>query len=186
MWPSGVENSSTLLSCDGTGDLLKWDLSKLKETTTGLRVGDDKVEAACEKVWSPHDKLMFGMASGPEGSVYSVGLDRHISCFNYKTNRPCFILPCFANTVIAMAASNLDPSTIAIGCGDSCVRVWKTQSKTNDGVDMEAIHCKTKGKVGKTGEKRFVFVIFIGLLINLDHRCRLAPNSGQPAGRGHR
>ena len=86
MWPDCVDNTNTLLTSDSGGSLLLWDLSKLQETKMGLRVGEDRQpgrsspvdggdeeseKRACTILSNPQDKLMFGMAMGPKGHVYT-------------------------------------------------------------------------------------------------------------------
>ena len=56
------------------------------------------------------------------------------------------LLPSFASHVICAEASPVDPNLVAVGGGDSTIRVWKTAS-SRPGFDVSLVWQKLSSKV---------------------------------------
>ena len=59
---------------------------------------------------------------------------------------PTALLPSFASHVICAEASPVDPNLVAVGGGDSTIRVWKTAS-SRPGFDVSLVWQKLSSKV---------------------------------------
>ena len=86
-----------------------------------------------------HFKNLFGIAVC--GKVaYTVGQDRSVVATNLDTARLVYNLPCFAGFVYTIASNPIDPSILAVGAGDSQIRVWRTGGEQL--FDVTNIHAK--------------------------------------------
>ena len=70
---------------------------------------------------------------------------REIQIYLY-TLQTTALLPSFASHVICMEASPVDPNLVAVGGGDSTIRVWKTAS-SRPGFDVSLVWQKLSSKI---------------------------------------
>ncbi len=107
-------------------ELLKWDLSKLQSTNSGVFQADEKMTAVCSKVCSAHPKILMAIASYSYDCVFTIGQDRSVVSYELKADRLRFHLPALASVVFCMATNHVASSVLAIGAGDNLIRVWRT------------------------------------------------------------
>ncbi|XP_019361637.1 PREDICTED: gem-associated protein 5 isoform X2 [Gavialis gangeticus] len=122
-WPS--DHPSELMSSCFGGELLLWDLAqsgKRKWTLLGSSEGQN------------HSRIVFNLSSlrvqGQE-LLFSISMDRDVKCWDIATLDCCWTVPSLGGFVYSLAFSPVDTGCLAIGVGDSMIRVWNTLSISN-------------------------------------------------------
>ena len=113
----------------GNGELLSWNLEK-----PGKKGGSE-----FSMLHRDHFKNLFSIAAW-DGVAYTIGQDRALIATHLDTGRQMYALPTFAGFVYCLASNPVDPSLVAIGAGDSQIRVWRTASQQL--FDITNIHAK--------------------------------------------
>ena len=113
----------------GNGELLSWNLEK-----PGKKGGSE-----FSTLHRDHFKNLFSIAAW-DGVAYTIGQDRALIATHLDTGRQMYALPTFAGFVYCLASNPVDPSLVAIGAGDSQIRVWRTASQQL--FDITNIHAK--------------------------------------------
>ena len=113
----------------GNGELLSWSLEK-----PGKKGGSE-----FSMLHRDHFKNLFSIAAW-DGVAYTIGQDRALIATHLDTGRQMYALPTFAGFVYCLASNPVDPSLLAIGAGDSQIRVWRTASQQL--FDITNIHAK--------------------------------------------
>ena len=113
----------------GNGELLSWSLEK-----PGKKGGSE-----FSTLHRDHFKNLFSIAAW-DGVAYTIGQDRALIATHMDTGRQMYALPTFAGFVYCLASNPVDPSLVAIGAGDSQIRVWRTASQQL--FDITNIHAK--------------------------------------------
>ena len=113
----------------GNGELLSWSLEK-----PGKKGGSE-----FSMLHRDHFKNLFSIAAW-DGVAYTIGQDRALIATHLDTGRQMYALPTFAGFVYCLASNPVDPSLVAIGAGDSQIRVWRTASQQL--FDITNIHAK--------------------------------------------
>ena len=113
----------------GNGELLSWNLEK-----PGKKGGSE-----FSMLHRDHFKNLFSIAAW-DGVAYTIGQDRALIATHMDTGRQMYALPTFAGFVYCLASNPVDPSLVAIGAGDSQIRVWRTASQQL--FDITNIHAK--------------------------------------------
>ena len=113
----------------GNGELLSWNLEK-----PGKKGGSE-----FSMLHRDHFKNLFSIAAW-DGVAYTIGQDRALIATHLDTGRQMYALPTFAGFLYCLASNPVDPSLVAIGAGDSQIRVWRTASQQL--FDITNIHAK--------------------------------------------
>ena len=113
----------------GNGELLSWSLEK-----PGKKGGSE-----FSTLHRDHFKNLFSIAAW-DGVAYTIGQDRALIATHLDTGRQMYALPTFAGFLYCLASNPVDPSLVAIGAGDSQIRVWRTASQQL--FDITNIHAK--------------------------------------------
>ena len=83
----------------------------------------------------------FPLVAKYQDQVFTCGYDRSIVCYNLQNDSVSWNLPTFGSRIVSMAANVVDPSILAIGCGDGQIRIWKTLSSKSM-IDYQSIYQK--------------------------------------------
>lgn len=122
--------------------LLKWNLSQLKKINAGFFSGDEKVEAVTS-VHEEHAKVITNIKS-EKGVIFSVGHDRSFVAFDMTENKLVYNLPAFTSWIYCLAENPIENSLLAIGAGDSQIRIWRTNSSKSM-FDVTSVSNKLSG-----------------------------------------
>ncbi|XP_053319123.1 gem-associated protein 5 [Spea bombifrons] len=124
LWPRG-RPTQILSSCFG-GELLLWDLSRSgrqKWTILGSSEGQN------------HSRIVFNLCSlvTEEGRelLMSTSMDRDVKCWDLGSLSCCWSLTSLGGFVYTLAFSPVAAGCLAVGVGDSMIRVWNTLSVVN-------------------------------------------------------
>uniref|UniRef100_A0A663F2C2 Gem nuclear organelle associated protein 5 n=1 Tax=Aquila chrysaetos chrysaetos TaxID=223781 RepID=A0A663F2C2_AQUCH len=137
-WPSG-RSTEIISSCFG-GELLLWDLSqsgKRKWTLLGSSEGQN------------HSRIVFNLSSvklQDKELLFSISMDRDVKCWDLSTLDCSWTMPSLGGFVYSLAFSPVDTGCLAIGVGDSMIRVWNTLSMNNI-YDVKTFWQSIKSKV---------------------------------------
>ncbi|XP_043925480.1 gem-associated protein 5 isoform X2 [Protopterus annectens] len=139
-WPPGWP-TQIVSSCFG-GELLLWDLTKSgkqKWTLFGL-----------SSEWQNHSRIAFSlcslkMADGKE-LLFSTSMDRDVKCWDMQTLDCRWTMPTLGGYVYNLAFSSIDVGCLAVGVGDTMIRVWHTLSLHNK-FEVKSFWQGIKGKV---------------------------------------
>ncbi|NXL56409.1 GEMI5 protein, partial [Chordeiles acutipennis] len=137
-WPSG--RSTEIVSSSFGGELLLWDLSqsgKRKWTLLGSSEGQN------------HSRIVFNLSSVKQQDkelLFSISMDRDVKCWDLSTLDCSWTLPSLGGFVYSLAFSPVDTGCLAIGVGDSMIRVWNTLSMNNI-YDVKTFWQSIKSKV---------------------------------------
>uniref|UniRef100_A0A8C0HK55 Gem nuclear organelle associated protein 5 n=1 Tax=Buteo japonicus TaxID=224669 RepID=A0A8C0HK55_9AVES len=137
-WPSG-RSTEIVSSCFG-GELLLWDLSqsgKRKWTLLGSSEGQN------------HSRIVFNLSSvklQDKELLFSISMDRDVKCWDLSTLDCSWTMPSLGGFVYSLAFSPVDTGCLAIGVGDSMIRVWNTLSMNNI-YDVKTFWQSIKSKV---------------------------------------
>ncbi|KAM7007983.1 gem-associated protein 5 [Passerculus sandwichensis] len=137
-WPAG--HPSDLLSSAFGGELLLWNLTqpgKRKWTLLGSSEGQN------------HSRIVFNLSSVKHQDrelLFSISMDRDVKCWDLSTLDCSWTMPSLGGFVYSLAFSPVDSGCLAIGVGDSMIRVWNTLSITNI-YDVKTFWQSIKSKV---------------------------------------
>ncbi|KAM7161684.1 gem-associated protein 5 [Macrochelys suwanniensis] len=138
-WPCG-HPTEIVSSCFG-GELLLWDLTqsgKRKWTLLGSSLEGQN-----------HTRIVFNLCSVQTDGrelLLSISMDRDVKCWDLTTLDCCWTLPSLGGFVYSLAFSPVDTGCLAIGVGDSMIRVWNTLSLSNT-YDVKTFWQGIKSKV---------------------------------------
>ncbi|XP_041441988.1 gem-associated protein 5-like isoform X2 [Xenopus laevis] len=123
-WPPG-HPTQILSSCFG-GELILWDLAKSgKQKWTLLGTSDGQ----------NHSRIVFNLCSmvTEEGKelLLSTSMDRDVKCWDLGSLSCCWSLTSLGGFVYSLAFSPVAAGSLAVGVGDSMIRVWNTMSVVN-------------------------------------------------------
>ncbi|KAM9373511.1 gem-associated protein 5 [Phaethornis superciliosus] len=137
-WPSG--RSTEIVSSSFGGELLLWDLTlsgKRKWTLLGSSEGQN------------HTRIVFNLSSVKRQDkelLFSISMDRDVKCWDLSNLECSWTMPSLGGFVYSLAFSPVDPGCLAIGVGDSMIRVWNTLSLNNI-YDVKTFWQSIKSKV---------------------------------------
>ncbi|KAF2979018.1 hypothetical protein EK904_000181 [Melospiza melodia maxima] len=137
-WPAG--HPSDILSSAFGGELLLWNLTqpgKRKWTLLGSSEGQN------------HSRIVFNLSSVKHQDrelLFSISMDRDVKCWDLSTLDCSWTMPSLGGFVYSLAFSPVDSGCLAIGVGDSMIRVWNTLSITNT-YDVKTFWQSIKSKV---------------------------------------
>ncbi|NXN88149.1 GEMI5 protein, partial [Bombycilla garrulus] len=137
-WPAG--RPTELLSSAFGGELLLWNLSqpgKRKWTLLGSSEGQN------------HSRIVFNLSSVKHQDrelLFSISMDRDVKCWDLSTLDCSWTMPSLGGFVYSLAFSPVDSGCLAIGVGDSMIRVWNTLSMNNI-YDVKTFWQSIKSKV---------------------------------------
>ncbi|XP_056372778.1 gem-associated protein 5 isoform X2 [Hyla sarda] len=123
-WPRGPP-TQILSSCFG-GELLLWELTKS---------GKQKWSLLGSSEGQNHSRIVFNLCSlvTEEGKelILSTSMDRDVKCWDLGSLSCCWSLSSLGGFVYSLAFSPVASGCLAIGVGDSMIRVWNTLSVVN-------------------------------------------------------
>ncbi|NXY21418.1 GEMI5 protein, partial [Atrichornis clamosus] len=137
-WPAG--RSTELVSSGFGGELLLWNLTqpgKRKWTLLGSSEGQN------------HSRIVFNLSSVKHQDkelLFSISMDRDVKCWDLSTLDCSWTMPTLGGFVYSLAFSPVDTGSLAIGVGDSMIRVWNTLS-INNIYDIKTFWQSIKSKV---------------------------------------
>ncbi|NWH88142.1 GEMI5 protein, partial [Aegithalos caudatus] len=137
-WPAG--HPTELLSSAFGGELLLWNLTqpgKRKWTLLGSSEGQN------------HSRIVFNLSSVKHQDrelLFSISMDRDVKCWDLSTLDCSWTMPSLGGFVYSLAFSPVDTGCLAIGVGDSMIRVWNTLSMNNI-YDVKTFWQSIKSKV---------------------------------------
>ncbi|NXO29148.1 GEMI5 protein, partial [Cisticola juncidis] len=137
-WPAG--RPTELLSSGFGGEVLLWNLTqpgKRKWTLLGSSEGQN------------HSRIVFNLSSVKHQDrelLFSISMDRDVKCWDLSTLECSWTMPSLGGFVYSLAFSPVDPGCLAIGVGDSMIRVWNTLSMNNS-YDVKTFWQSIKSKV---------------------------------------
>ncbi|XP_064243528.1 gem-associated protein 5 isoform X2 [Passer domesticus] len=138
LWPAG--HPSDIISSAFGGELLLWNLTqpgKRKWTLLGSSEGQN------------HSRIVFNLSSVKHQDrelLFSISMDRDVKCWDLSTLECSWTLPSLGGFVYSLAFSPVDTGCLAIGVGDSMIRVWNTLS-INNVYDVKTFWQSIKSKV---------------------------------------
>ncbi|XP_076836153.1 gem-associated protein 5 isoform X2 [Brachyhypopomus gauderio] len=123
-WPNG-RPSQVISSCFG-GEMVAWDLTKSgKQKWTLLGSSSDSQN---------HSRIVFNLSSvrlDDRELLISSSMDREIKCWDLASLECCWTLPTLGGFVYSVSFSPVAIGCLALGVGDSMIRVWNTLSVQN-------------------------------------------------------
>uniref|UniRef100_A0A8C5RPA2 Gem nuclear organelle associated protein 5 n=1 Tax=Laticauda laticaudata TaxID=8630 RepID=A0A8C5RPA2_LATLA len=123
------------------GELLKWDLAQ---------PGKRKWELlGTSSEGQNHSRIVFNLCSlqvEDRQFLFSISMDRDVKCWDLATSNCCWTMPSLGGFVYSLAFSPVDTGCLAIGVGDSMLRVWNTMS-INNHYDVKTFWQGIKSKV---------------------------------------
>ncbi|NWS08165.1 GEMI5 protein, partial [Motacilla alba] len=137
-WPAG--HPSDIVSSAFGGELLLWNLTqpgKRKWTLLGSSEGQN------------HSRIVFNLSSVKHQDrelLFSISMDRDVKCWDLSTLDCSWTMPSLGGFVYSLAFSPVDTGCLAIGVGDSMIRVWNTLS-INNIYDVKTFWQSIKSKV---------------------------------------
>ncbi|NXD02418.1 GEMI5 protein, partial [Certhia familiaris] len=137
-WPPG--HPTEVLSSAFGGELLLWNLTqpgKRKWTLLGSSEGQN------------HSRIVFNLSSVKHQDrelLFSISMDRDVKCWDLSTLDCSWTMPSLGGFVYSLAFSPVDTGCLAIGVGDSMIRVWNTLSMNNI-YDVKTFWQSIKSKV---------------------------------------
>ncbi|XP_043560145.1 gem-associated protein 5 [Chiloscyllium plagiosum] len=112
-----------LSSCFG-GELLLWDLTKTGKQKWTLLGSSSEGQN--------HSRIIFNLSSVSLQDncelLLSTSMDRDVKCWDLNTLDCCWTQPTLGGFVYSLAFSPVNIGSLAIGVGDSMIRVWDTLS----------------------------------------------------------
>ncbi|KAM3869078.1 gem-associated protein 5 [Diretmus argenteus] len=124
-WPKG--RPTQLVSSCFSGELVMWDLTKTgKQKWTLFGTSSEGQN---------HSRIVFNMSSvrlqdGRE-LIFSTSMDREIKCWDLVSLDCCWTLPTLGGFAYALTFSPVAAGCLALGVGDSMIRVWSTLTIQN-------------------------------------------------------
>ncbi|XP_072846121.2 gem-associated protein 5 [Pogona vitticeps] len=138
-WPQHLP-TQIFSSCFG-GELLQWDL-----TQPGKRKWE-LLGASSEG--QNHSRIVFnlcGLQTENQQLLLSTSMDRDVKCWDMTTLNCCWTVPSLGGFVYSLAFSPVDTGCLAVGVGDSMLRVWNTLSINNQ-YDVKTFWQGIKSKI---------------------------------------
>ncbi|CAM4671194.1 unnamed protein product [Leuciscus chuanchicus] len=138
-WPKG-RPSQIVSSCFG-GEIVMWDLVKSGKQKWSLLGSSPDGEN--------HSRIVFNMSSFRSGDrelLLSTSMDREIKCWDLASLECCWTLPTLGGFVYCLSFSPVGTGCLALGVGDSMIRVWNTMSIQNQ-YDIKTFWQGIKSKV---------------------------------------
>ncbi|NXR94661.1 GEMI5 protein, partial [Hypocryptadius cinnamomeus] len=138
LWPAG--HPSDIVSSGFGGELLLWNLTqpgKRKWTLLGSSEGQN------------HSRIVFNLSfvkHQDKELLFSISMDRDVKCWDLSTLDCSWTMPSLGGFVYSLAFSPVDTGCLAIGVGDSMIRVWNTLS-INNIYDVKTFWQSIKSKV---------------------------------------
>ncbi|KAJ7316523.1 hypothetical protein JRQ81_002685 [Phrynocephalus forsythii] len=138
-WPQH-QPTQIISSCFG-GELLQWDLTQ---------PGKRKWELlGTSSEGQNHSRIVFnlcGLQTENQQLLLSISMDRDVKCWDLGTLNCCWTMPSLGGFVYNLAFSPVDTGCLAVGVGDSMLRVWNTLSINNQ-YDVKTFWQGIKSKV---------------------------------------
>ncbi|XP_032929328.1 gem-associated protein 5-like isoform X2 [Catharus ustulatus] len=137
-WPAG--HPTEIVSSGFGGELLLWNLTqpgKRKWTLLGSSEGQN------------HSRIVFNLSFVKHQDrelLFSISMDRDVKCWDLSTLDCSWTMPSLGGFVYSLAFSPVDTGCLAIGVGDSMIRVWNTLS-VNNIYDVKTFWQSIKSKV---------------------------------------
>ncbi|NWI97895.1 GEMI5 protein, partial [Pitta sordida] len=137
-WPAG--RPTQLVSSGFGGELLLWNLAqpgKRKWTLLGSSEGQN------------HSRIVFNLSSVRQQDkelLFSISMDRDVKCWDLSSLECSWSLPSLGGFVYSLAFSPVAPGCLAIGVGDSMIRLWNTLA-INKVYDVKTFWQSIKSKV---------------------------------------
>ncbi|NWW82256.1 GEMI5 protein, partial [Climacteris rufus] len=137
-WPAA--RPTEIVSSGFGGELLLWNLAepgKKKWTLLGSSEGQN------------HSRIVFNISSVKHQDrelLFSISMDRDVKCWDLSTLDCSWTMPSLGGFVYSLAFSPVDIGSLAIGVGDSMIRVWNTLS-INNVYDVKIYWQSIKSKV---------------------------------------
>uniref|UniRef100_A0A8C2ZHS8 Gem nuclear organelle associated protein 5 n=1 Tax=Cyclopterus lumpus TaxID=8103 RepID=A0A8C2ZHS8_CYCLU len=124
-WPKG-RPTQLVSSCFG-GELVMWDLTRTgKQRWTLFGTSSEGQN---------HSRIIFNMSSvrlqDDRELLISTSMDREIKCWDLASLDCCWTLPTLGGFVYALSFSPVGTGCLALGVGDSMIRVWNTLTTQN-------------------------------------------------------
>ncbi|XP_067279669.1 gem-associated protein 5 isoform X2 [Pseudorasbora parva] len=138
-WPKG-RPSQIVSSCFG-GEIVVWDLMKSGKQKWSLLGSSPDGQN--------HSRIVFNMSSfcsGDRELLLSTSMDREIKCWDLASLECCWTLPTLGGFVYCLSFSPVGTGCLALGVGDSMIRVWNTMSIQNQ-YDIKTFWQGIKSKV---------------------------------------
>uniref|UniRef100_A0A8C3S157 Gem-associated protein 5 n=1 Tax=Chelydra serpentina TaxID=8475 RepID=A0A8C3S157_CHESE len=138
-WPCG-HPTEIVSSCFG-GELLLWDLTQSGKRKWTLLGSSSEGQN--------HTRIVFNLCSVQTDGrelLLSISMDRDVKCWDLTTLDCCWTLPSLGGFVYSLAFSPVDTGCLAVGVGDSMIRVWNTLSLSNT-YDVKTFWQGIKSKV---------------------------------------
>ncbi|XP_030069204.1 gem-associated protein 5 isoform X2 [Microcaecilia unicolor] len=139
-WPRG-RPTQIASSCFG-GELLLWDLTRSGKQKWTLLGSSSEGQN--------HSRIVFNLCSLQTEEnrelLLSISMDRDIKCWDLSSLDCCWTMSSLGGFVYSLAFSPVDVGCLAIGVGDSMIRVWNTVS-INNAYDVKTFWQGIKSKV---------------------------------------
>ncbi|XP_029439095.1 gem-associated protein 5 [Rhinatrema bivittatum] len=139
-WPRGRPTQITS-SCFG-GELLLWDLTKSGKQKWTLLGSSSEGQN--------HSRIVFNLCSlqteEDRELLLSISMDRDVKCWDLSSLDCCWTVSSLGGFVYSLAFSPVDVGCLAIGVGDSMIRVWNTLA-INNAYDVKTLWQGIKSKV---------------------------------------
>ncbi|XP_042354828.1 gem-associated protein 5 [Plectropomus leopardus] len=124
-WPKG--RPTHLVSSCFSGELVMWDLTRTgKQRWTLFGTSSEGQN---------HSRIIFNVSSfhlqDDRELLFSTSMDREIKCWDLTSLDCCWTLPTLGGFVYALTFSPVGAGCLALGVGDSMIRVWNTLTTQN-------------------------------------------------------
>ncbi|XP_068592685.1 gem-associated protein 5 isoform X2 [Cebidichthys violaceus] len=124
-WPKG-RPTQLVSSCFG-GEMVMWDLTRTgKQRWTLFGTSSEGQN---------HSRIIFNMSSvrlqDDRELLISTSMDREMKCWDLASLDCCWTLPTLGGFVYALTFSPVGSGCLALGVGDSMIRVWNTLTTQN-------------------------------------------------------
>ncbi|ESO89430.1 hypothetical protein LOTGIDRAFT_234283 [Lottia gigantea] len=128
-----------LISSSHGGELILWDI---------LPSAEKPMQLFSSTEGRGHTRVVFNIcaSSKDENHLYTISMDRLIGVWSLKTMSCINTLPSLGGYLYTIKSSPVDPGRLALGVGDSMIRVWNTNNKTNS-FDFQSLWQGIKSKV---------------------------------------
>ncbi|CAG8449365.1 10378_t:CDS:10 [Ambispora leptoticha] len=115
---SWVPGANKIITSSFMGNLMIWDLDAHNPQYRWFAKG--------------HSRSVFSIITSSDGmQAITISMDRQIIKWSIGELRPRLILPCLCLGVHSLDISHPDPSKLAIGLGDSTIRIWNFGNPEN-------------------------------------------------------
>ncbi|XP_033744086.1 gem-associated protein 5-like [Pecten maximus] len=143
MWTTFVwlrNNPRHLISSSTGGDLLRWNITSPSPQKSKAFSSEHKKGS--------HYRMVFNLClAGPKDEyLCSMSMDRQVIVWNTDSGSLFGVLPTFGGFVYVAKSSPVDPGRLALGVGDSMIRLWNINN-TNNLTDLKNLWQGIKAKV---------------------------------------